>query len=68
LKYVPGVVVNGFENIETIKHNFIPYIEYFTQVNSKARVNFAFAWKITDSDQFMLAGPEFSLAVYRSRY
>lgn len=68
LKYVPGVVVNGFENIEPVKHNFIPYIEYFTQVNSKTRVNFAIAWKITDSDQFMLAGPEFSLAVYRSKY
>ncbi|HKI89666.1 MAG TPA: hypothetical protein VKA38_11610, partial [Draconibacterium sp.] len=68
LKYVPGVVIYSLENMEPVKHNFIPYIEYFTQVNEKARMNLSFAWHIADSEEFMMPGPEFTLSFYGSSY
>lgn len=68
IKYVPGVIVHDWNDFEQVKHNFIPYIEYYTQLSSKARMDFSFAWKIGDGDEFMLTGPEFTLAFYRSRY
>lgn len=68
LKYIPGVVVHDWDNFESVKHNFIPYLEYYTQVNSRTRVNLSFAWKLGDGEEFMLTGPEFSLAIYKSRY
>jgi hypothetical protein len=68
LKYNPGVVVHDWNDFEPVKHNFIPYLEYYTQVNSKTRMNFSFAWKLGDGEEFMLRGPEFSLAIYKSRY
>ncbi len=68
VKYIPGVVVQDWDEIEPIKHNFVPYIEYFTQVNSKTRMNLSFAWKLGNGEEFMLTGPEFTLAIYKSRY
>ncbi|MCG6190428.1 hypothetical protein [Maribellus maritimus] len=68
LKYIPGVVIYDWDEFDPVKHNFIPYIEYYRQVNSKTRVNFSFAWKIGDGEEFMMTGPEFSLAIYKSRY
>lgn len=68
LKYIPGTVVHDWDDFEPVKHNFIPYVEYYTQVNSKTRMNFSFAWKLGDGEEFMLTGPEFSLAIYKSRY
>ena len=68
VKYVPGLEINGFEDIGPLSHNVIPYVAYFTQLNSKSRLRFDFAWRIADDEQFVLSGPEFSLAFYRSRY
>lgn len=68
LKYIPGMVVHDWNKMEKVKHNFVPYVEYYTQVNRKTRVNLAFAWKLGNGDNFMMTGPEFSLAFYRSRY
>jgi hypothetical protein len=67
-KYVPGTVVHDINDIEPISHNFIPYVEYFTQLNSASRISLAFAWRVADGEQFMQSGPEFSLSIYRSRY
>lgn len=68
LKYMPGMVVDGFDDIGPVRHNFIPYLEYFSQINSKFRIETALAWRIAPNDQFMLPGPEVSVSVYRSRY
>jgi hypothetical protein len=68
VKYVPGIVLDGFEDVGPLSHNFIPYLAYYTQLNSKSRISFDFAWRIADDEQFVLSGPEFSLAIYRSRY
>ncbi len=68
VEYIPGVAINDWDDFEPVKHNFIPYIEYFTQLNPKTRANLSFAWKIGDGKKFMLSGPEFTLAIYRSRY
>jgi hypothetical protein len=67
-KYVPGMVLNNFEDIEPVVHNFIPYFSYFTQVNSKIRLEADASLRINDNEQFMTAGPEFSLNVYWSKY
>lgn len=68
LKYMPGIVIYSLQNMEPVKHNFIPYIEYFTQVNEKSRVNLTFAWHIADGEEFLMPGPEFTLSLYRSSY
>lgn len=68
LKYIPGMVVNEFTELEPVSHNFIPYLVYYTQANSKTRVDLAFAWIIADGKEFMQSGPELSLSIYRSRY
>jgi len=67
-KYIPGVQLNSFEDIGKVNHGFVPYLSYFSQLNSKARINLAFAWRISEDESLMLPGPEFSLSVYRSRY
>jgi len=67
-KYVPGTVIHDIDDIEPVSHSFIPYMAYYTQLNSNTRVNLAFAWRIADDEQFMQNGPEFSLAIYRSKY
>ena len=67
-KYIPGIQLNNFEDIGKVNHGFVPYLSYFSQLNSKARINLAFAWRISEDESLMLPGPEFSLSVYRSRY
>ena len=68
VKYVPGIEINGFDNVGPLSHNFIPYMAWYSQLNSSSRIRFDFAWRIADGEQFLLPGPEFSLAFYRSRY
>ncbi len=68
VKYIPSVTVYRLDKIDPIRNNFVPYFEYFTQVNEKNRVSLSFAWKIADSDDFMVSGPEFSVSFYRSSY
>jgi hypothetical protein len=68
LKYIPGMVVDGFDDLEPVRHNFVPYMEYFSQISSKYRIETTLAWRITPNDQFMLPGPEVTLSVYRSKY
>lgn len=68
LKYVPGVALNNLEKIGEFNHGFIPYVGYFTQFNSKTRINIALALRISEDENLMLPGPELSLSVYRSRY
>ena len=67
-KYVPGVQLNNFEDVGKLNHGFIPYIGYYSQLNANTRLNFAFAYRISEDESLMLSGPEFSLSVYRSRY
>ena len=68
VKYMPGITAESFEDFGPLIHNFIPYVEYFTQMNSKMRMNIALAWNIADDEKFMQTGPEFSLSFYRSNY
>jgi len=68
VKYVPGVELNDFSELGEFNHGIIPSIGYFSQINSKSRVNFTFAYRISEDEKLMLPGPEFSLSVYRSRY
>jgi len=68
VKYVPGIELNGFNNVGPLSHNVIPYIAWYSQLNSRSRVKLDFSWRIADGEQFLLPGPNFTLAVYRSRY
>jgi hypothetical protein len=68
IKYIPGIEINGFEDVGPLSHNLVPYVGYYTQINKNSRVRFDFAWRFADGEQFLLPGPEFSLAFYRSRY
>jgi len=68
IKYVPGIEINGFDNVGPLSHNVIPYFAWYSQLNASSRIRFDFAWRIADGEQFVLPGPEFSLAFYRSRY
>lgn len=68
LKYVPGMVIYSLDDTEPLRHNFIPYFDYFTQLNAKSRMKISFAWKIADGSSFMMSGPELSMSLYRSSY
>lgn len=68
VKYVPGIDLNGFKDLGTLSHNFVPYLGYFSQLSSKSRIRLDFSWRIADGEQFMVSGPEFSLGIYRSSY
>lgn len=68
VKYIPGMDIYNFEDVGSMSHNVVPYVSYYTQLNSKSRVKFDLAWRFADSQQFVLPGPEFTLAIYRSRY
>ena len=68
LRCIPGIQINNFEDMGDLSFNFIPYIGYFTQLSSSARMQFDIAWRFADGDKFILPGPEFSLAFYRSKY
>jgi hypothetical protein len=43
-------------------------VEYFSQISRRYRIESTFAWRVAPDDQFMMAGPEFSVSVYRSKY
>ena len=68
VKYIPGLTVEDFRDYGPVRHNFIPYIEYFSQISRRYRIESTFAWRVAPTEQFMTAGPEFSVSVYRSRY
>lgn len=68
IRYIPGIELNGFNDIGPVSHNVIPYFSWYSQLNASSRIRFDFAWRIADGEQFVLPGPEFSLAFYRSRY
>ena len=66
--YVPGIAVNGSGNNGELNNGFIPYLGYFTQIDSKNRVDIKLSYRISEDEKLMLSGPEFSVSVYRSRY
>lgn len=68
VKYAPGITVQNIEDFGPLIHNFTPYVEYFTQLNSKMRMDVALAWTIADDDKFLQSGPRFLLSFYRSKY
>lgn len=68
VKYVPGYEINGSDGGGGYSNNVIPYLSYFTQLNAKSRIKMDFVWRFADGDKYVLPGPEFSLAIYRSKY
>lgn len=68
VKYIPGVELNDLSEVGEFNHGVIPYVGYFSQINSKSRVNLTFAYRISQDEKILLPGPELSLSVYRSRY
>jgi hypothetical protein len=68
VKYIPGIDLNDFSESVEMNHALIPSVGYYSQINSKSRVNFTFAYRISADEQQVLPGPEFSLSFYRSRY
>ncbi|GAB1454001.1 hypothetical protein MASR2M47_40570 [Draconibacterium sp.] len=68
VKYVPGIALNDSGETGSLNHGFIPYLGYFTQLDSKNRIDIKFAYRISGDEKLMLPGPEISVSVYRSRY
>ncbi len=68
VKYVPGVVVHDIDDYGTIRHHVIPYLNYYSQINPKYRMDLAFSWRLAQNDKFMMPGPEVSVSFYRSKY
>lgn len=68
VKYVPVIKLNNSSELGEFNHGLVPYVGYFSQINSKTRVNLTFAYRISADEKQMVPGPEFSLAFYRSRY
>jgi len=68
VKYIPGIVLSGSDDAGSVNNGFIPYIGYFTQIDSKNRIDFKLSYRISEDEKLMLSGPEFSLSVYRSRF
>lgn len=64
--YVPALEI-GDENA-CFYQGIVPYLTWFTQLNSKNRIDMSFAWRFTSDEKLMLPGPEISVSVYRSRY
>ena len=67
-KYIPGLVLNGSGKIGKLNNGFIPYFGYYTQIDSKSRIDIKLAYRFSEDEKLMLSGPEFSVSVYRSRY
>jgi hypothetical protein len=67
-KYIPGIAIDGSGNIGELNNGFIPYLGYFTQIDSKNRIDIKLAYRISENEKLMLSGPEVSVSVYRSRY
>jgi hypothetical protein len=68
MKYIPGIALNGSGNNGELNHGFIPYLGYFTQIDSKNRVDIKLAYRISEDEKLMLSGTEVSLSIYRSKY
>lgn len=68
LRYLPGIMINDFDYLKSVRHALIPYLEYFTQLGRDFRIETSLAFRIAKKDEFIMPGPEFSLSVYRSRY
>ncbi len=68
VRYLPGMAVYTLKNPEPVRHAVIPYLEYFTQLNSKYRIESEFAFRIAQKNGFVLPGPELTFSVYRSQY
>jgi hypothetical protein len=67
-KYIPGIVLNESENMGKLNNGFIPYLGYFTQIDSKSRIDIKLSYRFSEDEKLMLSGPEFSVSVFRSRY
>jgi hypothetical protein len=65
-KYVPALEI-GDESV-CFYQGVVPYLSWFTQLNSKNRIDTKFAWRFTSDEKLMLPGPEISVSVYRSSY
>jgi len=68
VKYIPGIAINGSGNIGELNNGFVPYLAYFTQIDTKNRIDIKLAYRISEDEKLMPSGPEFSVSVYRSRY
>lgn len=68
VKYIPGLVLSESGKSGELNHGFIPYLGFFTQTDAKNRIDIKLAYRISDDDNLMLSGPEFSVTVFRSRY
>ncbi|KAF0238697.1 MAG: hypothetical protein FD181_698 [Prolixibacteraceae bacterium] len=68
VKYIPGIAIDGSGNSGELNNGFIPYLGYFTQIDSKNRIDVKLAYRISEDERLMLSGPEVSVSVYRSRY
>lgn len=66
LKYIPGLEIGNEKAF--FYQGVVPYFSWFTQLNSKNRIDMSLAWRITSDEKLMLPGPEISVSVYRSRY
>ncbi|MGE0018243.1 MAG: hypothetical protein AB7S72_01140 [Draconibacterium sp.] len=66
LKYIPGVEIDNEKAF--FYQGVVPYFSWFTQLNSKNRIDMSLAWRITSDEKLMLPGPEISVSVYRSKY
>lgn len=68
MKYIPGIAIDGSGNSGELNNGFIPYLSYFTQIDSKNRIDIKLAYRISENEKLMLSGPEVSVSVFRSRY
>jgi hypothetical protein len=68
IKYLPALGVRDIEDFGPLRHNIIHYVHYFSQINSRYRIDISLALRIAPNDQFLMPGPGFSVYLYRSRY
>ncbi len=68
IRYLPGMVVKSIDDLQPVRHAVVPYIEYFSQLSSKYRIETSFAYRIANEDEFVMPGPELSVSIYRSSY
>ena len=68
IRYIPGMDIRSLDDLGPVSHNIIPYIKYFSQLNSRWRIDMALALRVVSNDRYMLPGTEFTVCVYRSSY
>ncbi len=68
LRYIPGMVVKDWDDLQPVNHALIPYLEFYTQMNSRYRIESSFAYRIAKKDEMVVPGPEFSVSFFRSKY